>query len=122
VAEYRKRHPHSSTTLAASHTIAITIAAEQGLIGEIAYIALVLVSLVVLLRGTRGDPPRAAIAAAFLALVFHTLLYADFLEDPVTWLLLGVGAALATATRGARRQSPETAVTSRAGVTSASTA
>ena len=122
VTEYRKRHPHSSTTLAASHTIAITIAAEQGLIGEIAYIALVLVSLVVLLRGTRGDPARAAIAAAFLALVFHTLLYADFLEDPVTWLLLGVGAGLATAARGAWRQSPETAVTSRAGVTSASTA
>jgi putative inorganic carbon (HCO3(-)) transporter len=122
VTEYRKRHPHSSTTLAASHTIAITIAAEQGLIGEIAYIALVLVSLVVLLRGTRGDPSRAAIAAAFLALVFHTLLYADFLEDPVTWLLLGVGAALAAAARGARHQKPETAVTSRAGVTSASTA
>ena len=36
-----------------------------------------------------------AIAAAFLALVFHTMLYADFLEDPVTWTLLGVGSALA---------------------------
>jgi O-antigen ligase len=122
VTEYRKRHPHSTTTLAASHTIAITIAAEQGLIGEIAYIALVLVSLAVLLRGSRGDPPRAAIAAAFLALVFHTLLYADFLEDPVTWLLLGVGATLAAAGRSAVLQSPGTAVTSRAGVTSASTA
>ena len=122
VTEYRKRHPHSSQTLAASHTIAITIAAEQGLIGEIAYVALVLVSLAVLLRGARGDPPRAAIAAAFLALVFHTLLYADFLEDPVAWLLLGVGAALAAAARGAARQSPGTAVASRAGVTSASTA
>src|SRR6185437_16134493 len=110
VTEYRKRHPHSSTTLAASHTIAITIAAEQGLIGEIAYIALVLVSLYVLLRGVRGDPPRAAIASAFLALVFHTLLYADFLEDPVTWLLLGVGATLAAAGRAAARQSTEMVV------------
>ncbi len=97
VTEYRARHPHSSQTLAASHTIAITIAAEQGLIGELTYIALVLVSLVILLRGARADPPRAAIAAAFLALVFHTLLYADFLEDPVTWMLLGIGAALAAA-------------------------
>jgi putative inorganic carbon (hco3(-)) transporter len=120
VTEYRRRHPQRSTTLAASHTIAITIAAEQGLIGEIAYIALVLVSLAVLLRGSRGDPPRAAIAAAFLALVFHTLLYADFLEDPVTWLLLGVGAALAAAARGGARQRSETTVPSRAGVTSAS--
>jgi O-antigen ligase len=122
VTEYRKRHPGSSQTLAASHTIAITIAAEQGLIGEIAYIALVLVSLYVLLRGVRGDPPRAAIAAAFLALLFHTLLYADFLEDPVTWLLLGVGAALAAAGRAAPSQTPEMVVPSRAGVTSATSA
>jgi O-antigen ligase len=95
VAEYRKRHPHSSQTLSASHTIAITIAAEQGLIGELAYIALVLVAAFVLVQGARSDPARAAIAAMFIALVFHTLLYADFLEDPVTWVLLGVGAALA---------------------------
>ncbi|MBV9800037.1 MAG: O-antigen ligase family protein [Solirubrobacterales bacterium] len=95
VAEYRARHRHTNTTLAASHTIAITIAAEQGLIGEVPYVALVLVAAVVLLKGSRSDPTRAAIAAAFLALVFHTLLYADFLEDPVTWALLGVGTALA---------------------------
>jgi O-antigen ligase len=121
VTEYRKRHPRSSQTLAASHTIAITIAAEQGLIGEIAYIALVLVALVVLVRRAREDPSRAAIAAAFLALVFHTLLYADFLEDPVTWMLLGIGAALAAARR-APAQRPGTRVPSRAGMASATTA
>jgi putative inorganic carbon (HCO3(-)) transporter len=96
---YRRQHPNSTTTLAASHTIAITIAAEQGVIGEVVYVALVLVAAVGLLRGARGDPARAAIAAAFLALAFHTLLYADFLEDPVTWTLLGVGAALAALPR-----------------------
>ena len=32
---------------------------------------------------------RSAVAAAFVALVFHTMLYADFLEDPTTWALLG---------------------------------
>ena len=99
VARYRKHHPGTSTTLAASHTIAITIAAEQGLIGELAYIALLLAAALTLLRGTRSDPARAAIAAAFLALVFHSGLYADFLEDPVTWTLLGIGAALAIARR-----------------------
>jgi integral membrane sensor domain MASE1 len=57
----------------------------------------VVVALVALLRGARGDPVRTAIAAAFLALVFHTMLYADFLEDPVTWALLGAGMALARA-------------------------
>ncbi len=96
VKEYRKQHPFNQT-LAASHTIPITIAAEQGVIGEVAYVALVLAALVLLFRRARRDPARAAIAAAFLALVFHTMLYADFLEDPVTWTLLGIGVALAAA-------------------------
>jgi putative inorganic carbon (hco3(-)) transporter len=48
----------------------------------------------VLLSGARRNPPRAAVAAAFIALVFHTLLYADFLEDPFTWALLWIGVAL----------------------------
>jgi O-antigen ligase len=99
VSEYRTHHPSSSQTLSASHTIPVTIAAEQGLIGELAYLALVLGAVVALLRGARADPARAGIAAAFLALLFHTLLYADFLEDPVTWTLLGVGTALALAAR-----------------------
>jgi putative inorganic carbon (hco3(-)) transporter len=97
VHQYRAHHRGTSPTLAASHTIPITIAAEQGLIGELAYAALVLVALVGLLRGAGADPARAAVAAAFLALVFHTMLYADFLEDPATWTLLGVGTALALA-------------------------
>ncbi len=97
--EYHRLHPASAQTLSASHTIAITIAAEQGLIGELPYLALVIVAGVMLVRGARGDPARAAVAAAFLALVFHTLLYADFLEDPVTWTLLGIGTALAFASR-----------------------
>jgi putative inorganic carbon (HCO3(-)) transporter len=96
---YRALHPGTAQTLAASHTIAITIAAEQGLIGELPYLALVLVAFVALLRGARGDPARTAIAAAFSALVLHTELYADFLEDPVTWTLLAMGVALAYAAR-----------------------
>jgi putative inorganic carbon (hco3(-)) transporter len=106
VYEYRKRNPGISQTLAASHTIPITVAAEQGLIGELAYLALVVVAVVMLLRGSRSDWTRAALAAAFLALVFHTMLYADFLEDPVAWALLGVGAALAV---DERRRRPDRA-------------
>jgi putative inorganic carbon (HCO3(-)) transporter len=93
--EYRVHNPTSSQTLSASHTIPITIAAEQGVIGEVVYLALVIMGALPLLRGSREDPVRAAVAAAFLALVFHSLLYADFLEDPVTWALLAVGCALA---------------------------
>jgi putative inorganic carbon (HCO3(-)) transporter len=95
VTEYRAHHHSGPNSLSASHTIPITIAAEQGLIGEVVYVVLVLAAFACLLGRARGDPVRIAIAAAFIALVFHTLLYADFLEDPVTWALLGIGAALA---------------------------
>ena len=93
--EYTAHHHQIGQTLSASHTIPITIAAEQGLIGEIVYIGLVLAALVVLLQRCRAEPVRMAIAAAFIALLFHTLLYADFLEDPITWTLLAIGTALA---------------------------
>jgi O-antigen ligase len=92
----------TSQTLSASHTIAVTVAAEQGVIGEIPYLALVIVAALVLTQGARLNPARVAVAAAFLALVFHTQLYADFLEDPVSWTLLGIGTALAA---GARERS-----------------
>ncbi|MHB1837817.1 MAG: O-antigen ligase family protein [Solirubrobacteraceae bacterium] len=95
--EYRRHNPHLLTTLSDSHTIPVTVAAEQGLIGELAYVAFVIAAIVLLVRGARGDPVRSAVAAAFIALVFHTFLYADFLEDPTTWVLLGIGAALARA-------------------------
>jgi O-antigen ligase len=52
-----------------------------------------------------GDPPtlpligRIAVLAAFAALLVHTMAYAGFYEDPITWVLLAVGASLA-ATHG----------------------
>jgi O-antigen ligase len=100
VTDYRRKHPHSSSTLSASHTIPITVAAEQGVIGLAIYLALLIVSVLTLLRGAREDPVRAAIAAAWLALVFHTMLYADFLEDPVSWALLAIGVTLVFASTG----------------------
>jgi putative inorganic carbon (HCO3(-)) transporter len=95
--EYQLHYHGNGQTLSASHTIAVTIAAEQGLIGELVYLALVIVAMLRLLSGARAEPARVAVAAAFVALVFHTLLYADFLEDPVTWALIAVGTALARA-------------------------
>jgi putative inorganic carbon (HCO3(-)) transporter len=108
VTEYRAHHRNIDTTLSASHTIPITVAAEQGVIGLIVYVALLLCALTVVLRRSRGDPVRSAIAAAFIALLFHTMLYANFLEDPTTWALLAVGAALAAMPRraGAAAQGP----------------
>jgi hypothetical protein len=48
--------------------------------------------------GIRGPPPlaaRPAVLAAFVALLVHTMAYAGFFEDPITWVLLAVGASLA---------------------------
>jgi O-antigen ligase len=79
-----------------SHTTPITVAAEQGVIGLLAYVGLLVAAIATLARGgIRGSPVRVAILAAFVALVIHTWAYADFLEDPITWALLAVGAALA---------------------------
>jgi hypothetical protein len=46
---------------------------------------------------------QVGVAAAFTAVVVHTLIYAAFLEDPLTWVLLGVATALA----GARIEQPQ---------------
>ena len=88
--------------VSASHTIPLTVAAEQGVIGLAVYLALLAVALARLLHRARDDPYRAVVAAGFVAVVLHTWLYAAFLEDPVTWTLLAVGAALASAALYAR--------------------
>lgn len=99
VSAYQAHNLGVDTQLAASHTIPVTIGAEQGLIGLALYVPLVLVAVMTLVRGARSCGERAAVAAAFLALLLHTMLYAAFLEDPTTWALLGIGVALAAAAR-----------------------
>jgi O-antigen ligase len=94
-----------------SHTEPVTVGAEQGLIGLAAYVALVVVSLWTMgaglwARGPDRDPPhvfiaRAAILAAFVALLVHTMAYAGFFQDPITWVLMAVGASLAARRSGA---------------------
>jgi len=92
-----KRHGKTDAVNAtsASHTIPVTIAVEQGIVGLAVYVALLTSALLVLFRGAGRSPVRIAIAACFAALVLHTWTYADFLEDPFTWALLAVGLALA---------------------------
>lgn len=94
-----------------SHTEPITVGAEQGLIGLAAYLALVVVSLWTMAaglwaRGPDAEPlyvfiARAAVLAAFVALLVHTLAYAGFFQDPITWVLMAIGASLAAARTGA---------------------
>jgi hypothetical protein len=92
-----KRHARTTAENAtsASHTIPVTVAAEQGVLGLAVYLALLVSAGAVLFRGAGRSPPRIALAACFAALVLHTWTYADFLEDPFTWTLLAIGVALA---------------------------
>jgi O-antigen ligase len=102
--EYKQHNNNANAANAtsASHTIPVTVAAEQGILGLGVYVALLLSAFFVLYRGAGRSPPRIAIAACFAALVLHTWTYADFLEDPMTWTLLGIGVALASPARGGR--------------------
>jgi O-antigen ligase len=105
---YRARENSSSKRAAsASHTIPVTIAAEQGIIGLAAYVWLLIAAFRLLFgrlkwthrRGPPSLPPlgRTIVAACFTALVFHTMSYAAFLEDPIAWTLLAAGIALRAA-------------------------
>jgi O-antigen ligase len=102
--EYKLHSKASAeSAVSASHTIPVTVAAEQGILGLVLYVALLVAAFVVLFRGAGRSPPRIAVAACFAALVLHTWTYADFLEDPTTWLLLALGVALARADSGGVR-------------------
>ena len=80
--------------------------------GLAAYAAVLIASFGLLFQGLGalrgGAPPprlvmRAYLAAAYSGLVLHTLLYAAFLEDPITWTLLAAGIVLARRSRYVRR-------------------
>ncbi|HEX4719433.1 MAG TPA: O-antigen ligase family protein [Thermoleophilaceae bacterium] len=103
--QFRQREKTSDERAAsASHTIPITIAAEQGIVGLATYVFVLFTAFSLVWQGLgrlRGpEPPpaelvaRGAIAAAFTGLVVHTLAYAAFLEDPLTWTLLGAALGL----------------------------
>ncbi len=83
-----------------SHTEPITVAAEQGVIGLVPYAALLIVSVAGLwvaaglgLAPAR-DPVASALLAAFAAMVVHSMGYAAFLTDPLTWTLLALAVVL----------------------------
>jgi O-antigen ligase len=145
--EYQGHFVNAARAVADSHNIPVTVASEQGVIGLVVYAVVVLGALATLLRGARGtpvrrersrggralgdslrgylasgvhsDPARVAIAAMFFALLLHTMLYADFLEDPTTWMLMAIGSALAL--QGKAAQEVATAVPAAgAGVATAS--
>jgi hypothetical protein len=82
------------TTSAESHTTPMTVLAELGPLGLLAYLGL-LAALV--LDGIRPpfSPVRMTLLAAGAALLVSSLFYNAFFEDPATWIVLGLLAALA---------------------------
>jgi O-antigen ligase len=95
---YREHADNPDAPVSVSHTEPVTVAAEQGLLGLTLYVTLIVVALWTMTSGIRGPPPaRAAVLAAFVALLVHTMAYAGFFEDPITWVLLAAGASLAAA-------------------------
>ena len=128
---YRQHIDTDDAPVSVSHTEPVTVAAEQGIIGFAAYIALIVMALWTMAQGLiwnaspaggavggtapeealatgggGGSPAvtgpagyvaRVAVLAAFAALLVHTMAYAGFYEDPITWVLLAVGASLACA-------------------------
>jgi O-antigen ligase len=91
-AAFSRHIERAKTTV--SHTEPVTVAAEQGGIGLVVYVALVVLALIVLFTGAGGSVASAATAACFAAMVVHSLGYAAFTIDPATWALLGLGVAL----------------------------
>jgi putative inorganic carbon (hco3(-)) transporter len=102
---YREHRENKDAPVTVSHTEPVTVAAEQGLIGLVAYLGLIAVALWTMGRGVWDSrdgaaiAARAAVLAAFVALLVHTLAYAGFFEDPITWTLLAIGASLSFAVR-----------------------
>jgi O-antigen ligase len=101
---YREHVRISKVPVSVSHTEPVTVAAEQGIVGLLLYLALIVCALAAMGAGMFSRPPpvgRAAILAAFAALLVHTMAYAGFYEDPITWVLLAAAVALAAGRSGA---------------------
>jgi O-antigen ligase len=128
--EFRKREGTGRRQAAsASHTIPITVAAEQGVPGLAAYAAVLFASFGLMFTGLgalrgRAPPPRlvtrAYLAAAYCGLVLHTMLYAAFLEDPITWTLIAAAIVLGRNGGAATSTSPAAAASSSAEASSSS--
>jgi putative inorganic carbon (HCO3(-)) transporter len=84
-----------------SHTTPLTVAAELGVLGIIAYLAFLSGAAQALFAVARRDRALGlSLAAVFLTLAVHSLFYSGFFEDPITWGSLAVaGAALAARPR-----------------------
>jgi hypothetical protein len=93
-ASRRIAHSDRPTPNFVSHTTPLTVFAELGVIGLALYTWLLVGGAILILRLRRRDEPLAlALGVTFIGLFVHALFYSGFLEDPITWFVLGVTAA-----------------------------
>jgi putative inorganic carbon (HCO3(-)) transporter len=77
----------------ASHTMPVTVASELGVVGLGLLGWLLAAAFLTTLRGLgRGFTSRVSLATGVVlaAIAVHSLFYAAFFEDPMTWALLGL--------------------------------
>ncbi len=88
-----EERPGTNLRQNASHTTPLTVAAELGLAGLVAYLALAAGTVWMLLEVRRRDQALGlGLAATLLVLFVHSLSYGEFFEDPIMWGILAVGA------------------------------
>jgi len=93
-ASRRLAHSDRPTPNFVSHTTPLTVFAELGIVGLVLYAWLLVGGARLILRVRRRDEALGlALAATFVGLFVHALFYSGFLEDPLTWLVIGIAAA-----------------------------
>ena len=113
--EYARRLgiPGRDPKRVASHTTPVTVAAETGVVGLGLLAWLAGAAVLATLRGLgRGFTSRVslAIGIVLVAIAVHSLFYAAFFEDPMTWALLGqVGLVARVPKKAPPRGAPEPA-------------
>jgi hypothetical protein len=93
--EYARRLgiPGRDPKRVASHTMPVTVAAEEGIVGLGLLGWLLAAAFLATLRGLgRGFTSRVSLATGvvLVAIAVHSVFYAAFFEDPMTWALLGL--------------------------------
>jgi outer membrane protein assembly factor BamB len=79
----------------ASHTTPLTVLAELGVVGFVLYLWMMAGAVLALLFTTRRNRTLGiGLAAVFLVLFVHSLMYAGFFEDPLTWGVLALASAV----------------------------
>jgi len=126
------RDIHARKSLRESHTTPITVLAELGVEGVVAYVAVLVAFFAVAFRprrrrngtasGLAHAPPadrslrlvNAGLAAVVLAVIVDSLLYNAFFEDPYLWTMMALTAAAAYRLTAWRDESTRMAAADRA--------